>query len=106
MELENIMLSDMGQSPKIKGQMFSLVSGQWYIMRVGVGIREEWRNFKLLRGKWKEGGGRVMKDGEMRQTSLPYVHVWLQEWYDSTSCTTTEMKWCIPFLYNASKYSL
>ena len=39
MEYENIMLSEISQSLKTKGQMFSLISGWWYKMRVG---DEEW----------------------------------------------------------------
>ena len=65
-----------------------------------VGVREEWKNFRLHRGKWVEGGGRDMKDGGMRQTSLLYIHVWFHEWYESTLYTTIEMKNCTPFVYN------
>ena len=102
MELENIMLSEISQSQKTKGWMFSLISGEWYIMGVGEwGVREEWGNFSLCRMKW-EGGG--MKNGGMRQTSLPYVHVWLHEWYESTSCTKIETKvvphFCVMILKN------
>ena len=76
MELENIMLSEIRQSQKTKGQMFSLKSGWCYIMGVGgLGVREEWWNFRLCRRKWEGGGGEVMKNGVMRQTSLPYVHI-------------------------------
>ena len=39
------------------------------------GLRDEWRNIGLYRGKWEVGGGGGMKDGGMRQTSLSYVHV-------------------------------
>ena len=35
-------------------------------------------------------GRGCVKNGGMRQTSLPYVHVWLHEWYESTSCRTIE----------------
>ena len=36
------------------------------------------------------------ENGGMRQTSLPCVHVWLHEWYESTSCTAIETKRCTP----------
>ena len=68
-------------------------------------------------GEWEKNGGTLdyvkgneregcMKNGGMRQTSLPYVHVWLHEWYESTSCTTIETKWCTTFVYNEPKCSL
>ena len=38
----------------------------------------------------------------MRQTSLPYVHVCLRKWYDSTSFTTREASFT-PFVYDESK---
>ena len=53
-----------------------------------------------------EGGDGDMKNGKMRLTSLPCVHVWLHEWYESTSYTTIEMKRANPFEYNESKCSL
>ena len=41
MELENIMLSKINQTPKTKGRMFSLIGGKWYIMGVGSERRME-----------------------------------------------------------------
>ena len=90
MELENIMLSEISQSQKTKGQMFSLISGKWCIMGCG-----EWEKNRgtldYVEGNEREGG---MKNGGMRQTSLLYVHVWLHKWYESISCTTRETKRC------------
>ena len=79
MELENILLSEISQSQKTKGQMFPLTSGKWYIMEVMGGVREEWKNFSLCRLYILTGRGDI-KSGAMRQTLLPYVHVWLHEW--------------------------
>ena len=42
-----------------------------------------------VEGNERETG---IKNGEMRQKLIPYVHVWLHEWYESTSCTTIETK--------------
>ena len=53
MKLENIMLNEISQYQKTKGQMFSLISGCWYMEGVG-----KCRNFRLCRGKWGDGGGR------------------------------------------------
>ena len=104
MELENIMLSEISQSPKTKGQMYSLISGWWYINKVGSGEREKnGGTLDYVEENEREGH---MKNGGMRQTSLPYVHVWLHEWYESTLCTIIEMEWCTPFVYNESKCGL
>ena len=43
------------------------------------------------------------KNNRLRQTSLPYVHVWLHKLYDSTSCTTREVSFTL-FVYNAWKW--
>ena len=57
MELENIMLSEISQSQKTKGRMFSLISEWWYIIGVWRwGVTEECRNFRLCRVEW-EGRG-------------------------------------------------
>ena len=52
-----------------------------------------WGTLEYVEENEREGG---TKNGGMRQTSLPYVHVWLHEWCESTLCTTIEMKWCTP----------
>ena len=62
-----------------------------------------WGTLEYVEESEREG---CMKNGGMRQTSLPYVHVWLHEWYESALCTTIEMKLCTPFVYNESKCSL
>ena len=48
MELETIMLSEISQSPKTKGWMFSLISGGWYLMGVGG-------------GEWEKNGGTLCR---------------------------------------------
>ena len=53
---------------------------------------------------WHLSPSKVLNaDAGMRQTSLPYVHVWLHKWHESILCTNIETKWCIPFVYNESK---
>ena len=105
MKLENIMLNEIGQAPKTKGWMYSLISGWWYIMRGDDKERE--KNEVTLNGVEKNGaevgGGR--EDSRIRQTVLPYVYISLHEWSKSTLCTTIEMKSCTPFMYNESKFS-
>ena len=56
MELENIMLSEISQSQKTKGQMFTLISGCWHIMGWGGKGRYEkiwigWREWEEARQK-------------------------------------------------------
>ena len=87
--------------PKTKGQMFSLINGCWYTMGGGKRRMEElWIVQRMLRLGEMAGVG---KDDGMRQKPLPYIHVWLYEWCDSTLCTTREMKSCTPFVYNESE---
>ena len=51
MELENTMLSEINQSPKNQRQ--NVFPDKWMLIYNGggVGVREEWRNFRLCRGK-------------------------------------------------------
>ena len=44
------------------------------------------------------GGG---KDGGMRQTLLPYIHVWLYYQCDSAPCTARGMRICAPFVFDS-----
>ena len=104
MKLENIMLSEIGQAQKTKGQMFSLISGWRYIE--GWGWQGEEKNEGTLDGIEKNGvgGSGEKKDSRMRQIALPYEYVWLHEWCEYTLFTTIEMKSCTPFVYNESKF--
>ena len=59
-------LSEIIQVQKTKGQIFSMVSGERYIMGVGGGWE---KNGGIL--DYVEGNGGGMKNGGMRQTSFP-----------------------------------
>ena len=64
--LKNIVLSEISQSQKTKGQMFSLLCGCWFIM--GRGWMEElWIGQRRVKEGKGVGGG---KDDGMRLTSL------------------------------------
>ena len=82
--------------PNPKNQRLDVFPDKWMMIYNGGGG-----------GGWEKNGGTLdyiegsergsgMKNGGMRQTSLPYVHlhVWLHKWYESTLCTTIEMKRC------------
>ena len=90
MELEYIILSEISQAPKPKGQMFSLLNEWWYIM----GDKRKRRNWNCV-----EVNG-VGGDGRRRQTLLSFVHALLHEWCESMLRTIIELKSCTPFVYN------
>ena len=106
MKLENIMLSEIGQTQKTKGRMFSLISGWWYVTR-GVGVGAE-KDEATLDGIEENGVGRGggQKDSRMKQTVLPYVHVWLHKWCECTLCTTIETKSCTQFVCNMNQNAI
>ena len=85
--------------PSPKNQKPNVFPDKWRMIYNGV-RGGEWEknegNLGYVEGNEREWG---MKYGGMRQTSLPYIHVWLHEWCESTLCTTIEMKWCTPFVW-------
>ena len=52
MDLENIMLSEISQSQKVKGHMFSVICRSWGVLGIleGLQIMEE-------KPQWSNGGG-------------------------------------------------
>ena len=81
MELDNITPSEISQSPKTKGLIFSLISIRWSIVGVVVG-REESKNFGLCRGE-KRGG--VVGMGRMVEWDRHHYPIYM---HDCTSGVT------------------
>ena len=73
MELENIMLSEISQSPK--KQRLNVFPDKWrtlYNGSRGGELENNGGTLEYVEENEREGG---MKKGGIRQTSLPYVHV-------------------------------
>ena len=103
MEPENIMLSEISQSPQKPKTKCSL----WYAnanTQYGRKGRIEVHWIRQRRMKGSRDGNK--KDSGMNWTSLPYAHIWIHDQWNSTSCKTTRMGSYTPCVYNTSKYTL